>query len=81
MARLNGRLIWLSLLVMVLFSPVVLASGSAAFRPGLYLARVGGVPLSVWLVVVLIAVFVGLVALFAHMAAGAAAADDGSDRP
>jgi hypothetical protein len=72
MAKLTGRQIWLSVLVFVLFTPVVLASGSAAFRPAWYPDRVAGLPLSVWLVVVLIAVFVALVTVFAWAAFGGA---------
>jgi hypothetical protein len=76
MAKLTGRQIWLSILVVLLFSPVVLASGSAAFRPAWYPDRLAGVPLSVWLVVVLILVFVGLVALFARAAFGEPTSQD-----
>ena len=76
MARLSGRQVWLSVLVILLFAPVVLASGSASFRPAWYPMRVLGIPLSVWLVVGLIVIFVGLVALFARAALGAAGPDE-----
>lgn len=81
MARVTGRQIWLTILVMVLFSPVVLASGSASFRPGWFVARLLGAPLSVWLVVALIAVFVALVAAFAKAAFGQAEPTDQDARP
>lgn len=76
MAKLTGRQIWLSILVMLLFAPVVLASGSADFRPAWYPERVAGLPLSVWIVVVLIVVFVGLVTLFARAAFGEPVSQD-----
>ena len=76
MARVTSRQVWLSVLVILLFAPVVLASGSPSFRPAWYPTRAFGIPLSVWLVVGLIVVFVCLVALFARAAFGAAVPDE-----
>ena len=72
MAKLSASQIWLSVLVAALFAPVYLSSGSAYFRPAWFTQRFHGVPLSVWLVLGLIAIFVVLVCLFAGAAFGAA---------
>lgn len=59
------REIVLSLLLLLLFAPVVLAVGSALFRPDWLLLKVAGVPLSVIWVLASILTFIGLTWLFA----------------
>lgn len=65
MSKLSLRQVLLSLLVVVLFSPVVLATGSAAFRPALYSATFAGLPAFSLLVIGLLAVFMILVCILA----------------
>jgi hypothetical protein len=80
-ARLTLRQVLLSLLVIALFAPVYLSSGWAGLRPAWLPDRVAGVPLSTWLVLGLIAVFVALVCLFSRGAFGAADTEgDGRER-
>lgn len=61
----RAREIVLSLLLLLLFAPVVLAVGSAAFRPDWLLLKIAGVPLSVLWVLASILTFIGLTWLFA----------------
>ena len=78
MAKLSLKQALCSLLVLILFSPVVLATGSASFRSDLYHHTYAGIPGFPLLVVGLILVLMVLVWVFA----GAAFSDDdatGSD--
>lgn len=61
----RAREIMLSLLLLLLFAPVVLAVGSAVFRPDWLLLKFAGVPLSVIWILVSILTFIGLTWLFA----------------
>lgn len=63
----GARQVGLSLLLLALFSPIVLAVGSAAFRPAWLTATVAGIPASVLWVVGSIAMFVALTWIFARM--------------
>jgi len=69
----SARQVGLSLLLLALFAPVVLAVGSAAFRPAWLLATLGGVPVSLLWVLGSILLFVTATWLFARLAL---AADD-----
>ena len=77
MPRLSRRQVAFAILVLLLFAPVYLCVGSAAFRPDWLAERVAGVPLSMLLVVVLMVVFVGLTWAFSGEAFGG----DPEDRP
>lgn len=57
----------LSVLLLALFAPIVLAVGSPALRPAWLLHRVAGIPLSLVWVVVSIAVFIGLTWTFSKI--------------
>lgn len=57
----------LSLLLLALFAPVVLAVGSAAFRPAWLTTTVAGAPLSVLWVLGSILIFIVLTWTFARM--------------
>lgn len=63
----SARQVGLSLFLLLLFAPVVLAVGSDAFRPGWLTATAAGVPISVLWVLGLILAFVFLNWLFARM--------------
>ncbi len=65
-AALAARQVGLSLFLLALFAPVVLAVGSAAFRPAWLLSMVGGVPLSVLWVLLSIGGFIALTWLLAR---------------
>jgi len=58
----------LSILLLILFAPVVLAVGSADFRPAWLLHLLGGVPLSTLWVLGSIILFIGLTWFFSRMA-------------
>lgn len=58
----------LSLLLLALFAPVVLAVGSAAFRPAWLTTTVAGAPLGILWVLGSILVFIVLTWAFARMA-------------
>lgn len=74
----SARQVGLSLLLLALFAPVVLAVGSAAFRPAWLLAMLAGVPVSIFLVLGSILLFVTATWLFARVAL--AADGEGADR-
>jgi hypothetical protein len=77
MARLGLKQILGSLLVVILFAPIVLATGSPAFRWAVYGAELAGVPLFPLLVVALLLVLMVLVWIFS----GAAFSDsEGGDQ-
>ncbi|HTI67938.1 MAG TPA: hypothetical protein VL460_10390 [Caulobacteraceae bacterium] len=61
MPKVTARQVLISALMAALFAPVYLSSGSAAFRPAWFTARVAILPASVWMVLILIAVFVLMV--------------------
>ncbi len=63
----GARQVGLSLLLLALFSPVVLAVGWDAFRPAWLTSTIGGIPASVLWIVGSIALFVALTWLFARM--------------
>lgn len=54
-------------LLLALFAPVVLAVGSADFRPGWLADRVSGIPLSIVWEIASIAAFIVLTWLFSRM--------------
>ncbi|HEY4030918.1 MAG TPA: hypothetical protein VGM25_11280 [Caulobacteraceae bacterium] len=68
MARLGLKQILGSLLVFILFAPIVLATGSPAFRLAIYQSEVAGVPLFPALVVALLLVLMVLVWVFSSTA-------------
>jgi hypothetical protein len=68
MSRLGLKQILGSLLVCILFAPVVLATGSASFRWGVYHTLVMGVPLFPVMVVALLLVLMVLVWIFSSTA-------------
>ena len=61
MPRITARQVWITVLMLALFAPIPLSSGSPAFRPAWFAARFGPLPVSVWLVLGLMAVFVLMV--------------------
>ncbi len=63
----SAKQVWPSVLLLALFSPVVLAVGSAAFRPAWLTETVAGIPASVLWIVGSIVTFVALTWLFARM--------------
>lgn len=63
----SARQVGLSLLLLALFAPVVIAVGSAAFRPAWLLAMLAGVPVSILWVLGSILLFVTATWLFANM--------------
>ncbi len=65
--------LWRSILVLVLWAPVPLMAAIPALAPPLLGTELFGVPLSVWVVVAVIVVLVGLSWLFS-------AADDAEQR-
>lgn len=79
MPKVRSKQLWLSLLVVALFAPVFLSTGSAALRPAWLDQAVAGVPVFSLLVLGLLVLFVVLVWAFSGMAFGDA--EDGSDQP
>lgn len=73
----SARQTALSLLLLALFTPVVLAVGSAAFRPSWLHAMLAGVPVSILWVLGSILLFVTATWLFARMTF--AADDEGGE--
>ena len=76
MARLSARQLWLSLLAVILFAPVFVASGWPGLRPAWLADRIAGFPISMILILGLIAVFVALACWLAGGTFGAADGDD-----
>ena len=74
MAKLGLKQILGSILVWVLFAPVILATGSPAFRLSLYSGTVLGVPTFLFLVVALLLILM----VFMWILAGAAFDDSDS---
>jgi polyferredoxin len=70
MPKLRARQVWLSLLVIALFAPIYLPTGSAAFRPAWLSHFAAGMPISVWMVLGLIVLYVALTWLFSRSAFG-----------
>lgn len=66
MARLTGRHLWLSVLATALFAPVFLASSHGLLRPAWLLNRFAGLPVSVWIILGLIVLFVAMVVRLAR---------------
>ena len=60
MPKVTTRQIVITILMVLLFSPVFLSSGSAAFRPAWFATPVANLPISAWLVLALIVIFVGM---------------------
>ena len=75
MTRVTGRQVWLSILATALFAPVVLASALPPLRPPWLAVRVAGLPVSSWLVLGLIVLFVAMVLALAASPAGGEEAD------
>jgi uncharacterized membrane protein (DUF485 family) len=61
MAKVTALQIGLSILLLVLFAPVFLSSGSAAFRPAWLGTRLGPLPTDIWIVLGLMVLFVLMV--------------------
>ena len=61
MPKVTARQVGISILLLVLFAPIFLSSGSAAFRPAWFTDRIGPLPVSVWMVLGLMVVFVAMV--------------------
>jgi hypothetical protein len=68
MSRLGLKQILGSLLVCILFAPIVLATGSPSFRLAVYQTEVAGVPLFPVLVVALLLVLMVMVWIFSGSA-------------
>jgi hypothetical protein len=77
MSKLSLRQVLLSVLVVLLFSPVVLATGSAGFRPALYSATLGGLPAFSLLVIGLLLLFMVLVCILAASVFAGSGKEDG----
>jgi hypothetical protein len=60
MPKVTARQIVITILMVALFAPVYLSSGSADFRPAWFTDLIGPLPVSVWLVIALIVIFVGM---------------------
>lgn len=79
MPKVTARQVWISVAMLVLFAPVFLSSGSAAFRPAWFTSRLGPLPVSVWMVLGLIAIFVLMVWIVS--ASAFKGADDAGEEP
>lgn len=68
MSRLKPAQLWQSLLILLIYTPVVLAVGSASFRSDGLATRLLGVPISVWAVGMVMVALVILAWRFANSA-------------
>lgn len=75
MAKLGLKQILGSIFVWVLFAPVILATGSPAFRLSLYQGTVLGIPTFLFMVVALLVIFM----VFMWILSSAAFDDSGQD--
>lgn len=73
MSKLEPAQLWRSLLILLIYAPIILAVGSAQFRDDGLATRLLGVPASVWIVCLSM---VALVALAGRFANSAFTADD-----
>ena len=80
MPKLSTKQIGFAFLVLALFAPVYLCVGSPAFRPDWLTLRFATVPLSVWVVVGLMGVFVLLTWAFSGAAFGTDATEKDGDQ-